>query len=236
MLWYSQLIYGATIAFLLELFSNGTVNVVAPSSDNNITTIPASEDPYKSSRFVGHSLWMIPAGTARKAYDEIIGTTARQLDTFHFLPHITLVAAILTPVEDVVQRTRHLATLLAPYEFELDDLSQRDAYFQCVYATMKLTDAPLHANAVARQVFPEKQSDPPYMPHLSLIYGAFGQERKTQEILPRLREKFLERAPDTLHLPVDAIELWSTQGDVKDWYLVERVPLTGPPAPSDNST
>jgi hypothetical protein len=233
---YSQLIFGATIPFLLELFSSET-NVMAPSDkiiNNTTTTIVSSDDPYKSSRFVGHSLWMIPAGAARNAYDDIVGTTARQLDTFHFLPHVTLVAAIMTPVEDVIERTRHLATLLAPYEFELDDISQRDAYFQCVYATMKLTDGPLYANGVARQVFQEKQADPPYMPHLSLIYGAFPHERKTQEIIPQLREKFLARAPTTLHLPVDAIEIWSTQGEAKDWYLVERVPLTGPPYSSSN--
>lgn len=190
------------------------------------SSTPADDvDPYKSSRFVGHSLWMIPTGSALKAYDDIVGTTARRLGTFHFVPHITLVAALMLPVEDVIERTKHLATLLAPYEFELDDLSQRDAYFQCVFATMKVTNTVVHANAIARQVFTEKQMDPPYMPHLSLIYGDFDCQRKTQEIIPQLRERLKERAPDTLRLPVDAIEIWSTQGDVKDWYLVERVPL-----------
>lgn len=243
-MWCSQIVYGATISFLFELFSNKDIttqqqHIMAPplSSDEmtstrnttaSATTTTASADPYKSSSFVGHSLWMIPAGKARDAYDDIVGTTARELDTFHFLPHVTLVAALMTPVEDVVARTRHLGTLLGPYEFELDDISQRDAFFQCVYCTMKLTDAAVHANGVARQIFEEKRSDPPYMPHLSLIYGDFPYERKVQEIIPQLRDKFEARAPDTLKLPVEAIEIWSTQGDVKDWYLVERVPLTGP--------
>jgi hypothetical protein len=194
------------------------------TSTNNNTNL---EDPYKSSRFVGYSLWMVPTGASLKAYDDIVGTTARELQTFHFLPHVTLVAALMTPVQDVVERTRHLATLLAPYEFELDDVSQRDAYFQCVFATMKVNDAAVNANTIARQVFPEKQSDPPYMPHLSLIYGDFPYEYKMQELIPKLRTKLKERTPDSLRLPVDAIEIWSTQGDVKEWYLVERVPLTG---------
>ncbi len=225
----------ASMNFLLD-FSPLNKMTVSPNLDNSklqkntsdhtpVNAPPHDFDPYKSSRFVGHSLWMIPTGSALKVYDEIVGTTARQLGTFHFLPHVTLVAALMAPVQDVIERTRHLATLLAPYEFELDDLSQKDAYFQCVFATMKRTDAVVDANETARQVFEEKRLDPPYMPHLSLIYGEFDHDRKTNEIIPKLREQLQERGVDTRRLPVDAIEIWSTQGDVKDWYLVERVPL-----------
>lgn len=244
-MWCIQVIYGATIAFLLELFSRNHPHFMPPrceddkplagktpvaSDDKTPGTSPPQTpefDPYKSSRFVGHSLWMIPTGAALKAYDDIVGKTSNELDTFHFVPHITLVAALMSPVEQVIERTRHLASLLSPYEFELDDLSQKDAYFQCVFATMKRTDAVVHANAVARQVFAEKQSDPPYMPHLSLLYGDFDYERKVQDIIPKLRQQLQHHAPDSLRLPVDAIEIWSTQGDVKEWYLVERIPLTG---------
>jgi Cyclic phosphodiesterase-like protein len=211
-------------------------------------------DPYKSSRFVGHSLWMIPSrtvvGGSLQAYDAIIGEMAQELGTFHFVPHITLVAALLGPVEDIVQKTRHLGTLVAPYEFQWDDsdnsdnnnrppLSYKDAYFQCVFARMKLTDAVVQANATARQVFQEKQMDPPYMPHLSLIYGDYSETEKKERLIPQLCQKFHDRkgggtadadaANGTCYatIPVDAIEIWSTQGDVKDWYLVERVPLVG---------
>ena len=243
-MWCAKLVYGATVAFLLEIYSRDPSLMPPQSDDDNLlprSSTPLNDDttsktsplgsdfdPYKSSRFVGHSLWMIPTGTALKAYDDIVGATAHELDTFHFVPHVTLVAAIMSPIDQVIERTRHLATLLSPYEFELDDLSQKDAYFQCVFATMKRTEAVVNANAVARQVFAEKQSDPPYMPHLSLLYGDFEYDRKVNEIIPKLRQQLQERAPDSLRLPVDAIEIWSTQGDVKEWYLVERVPLTGP--------
>jgi len=195
---------------------------------DTMTTATEGFDPYKSSRFVGYSLWMVPSGATLNVYDDIVGATALELDTFHFLPHITLVAALTQrPVEEIVERTRHLASLLTPYEFELDDLSQKDAYFQCVFATMKKTQQVIHANQVARQVFVEKQEDAPYMPHLSMVYGDFSSERKTNDLIPHLREQLHARAPETLTIPVDAIEIWCTEGDVKDWYFVERVNLNG---------
>ena len=230
--------------------------VMATAGDESSGT--PTIDPYKSSRFIGHSLWMVPSrtvlgGGSLQAYDDIIGEMSKELGTFHFVPHITLVAALMGPVQDIVVQTRHLASLVAPYEFQWDDdddenlapLSYKDAYFQCVFARMKLTEAVVQANATARQIFPEKQTDPPYMPHLSLIYGDFSETEKKERLLPQLHQKFQtgpgkkKDAPTNEGaaagtaaagyriIPVDAIEIWSTQGDVKDWYLVERVPLVG---------
>jgi len=191
------------------------------------TTTSRAADPYKSSTFIGHSLWMVPSGAAFQAYSEIIHDTASKLGTFQFIPHITLVAAILTGEADVLEKSRRLASQLAPYEFEFQSLSSRDAYFQCIYATMTLTPKVLTANALARQIFPERQSDPPYMPHLSLVYGDLSDTVKNEEIMPVLANKSHQRSTETQILPVDSIQVWSTQGDVKEWYMVETIPLTG---------
>ena len=185
-------------------------------------------DPYKSSSFVGHSLWMCPKrGAAREAYSAIIAETSSRLGTFRFLPHITLVAAMKTGAEDVVERTRVLAEKLAPYEFEFDAISQRDAYFQCVFAKMKASEEVVGANRLARTVFSERSSDPEYTPHLSLVYGDFSLEEKESGIVPEIEAMLREKATETASFGVDSIEVWSTQGDVKEWYLVETVPLRG---------
>mmetsp|Transcript_12352 Transcript_12352/g.18984 ORF Transcript_12352/g.18984 Transcript_12352/m.18984 type:complete len:193 (-) Transcript_12352:242-820(-) len=187
-----------------------------------------TDDPYKSSSFIGHSLWLCPSeGPSKDAYSAIIADTASKLDTFSYLPHVTLVAAIMTDVDDVVRRTKELAQDLAPYELELDTLGGRDAYFQCVYARLKQTPTVMQANAKARQVFPERQSDPEYIPHLSLIYGDFTMEEKEKTLIPELKKKLAAQKDATSSFRIDAIEVWSTQGDVKDWYLVETIPLKG---------
>ena len=190
-------------------------------------SINMSNDPYKSSSFIGHSLWLCPTGASMQAYQSIVQTASSSLDTFCFIPHITLVAAMLTSEVDVVERTKILATKLKPFEFEFSTLGQRDAYFQCVFAQMKRTPQAVRANEIARDIFPERSSDPEYMPHLSLVYGDFPLIEKENNIMPLLSKAIQEHAPATLKIPVDSIQVWSTQGDVSEWYLVETVPLTG---------
>jgi hypothetical protein len=185
-------------------------------------------DPYKSSSFIGHSLWMCPSGAAKEAYSSIISEISFELGgTVRFTPHITLVAAMMTGAEDVVERTKILAAELVPYKFELDQILQRDAYFQCVFAKMNQSEEVMAANAVAKEFFPERKTDLDYVPHLSLVYGDFDLAEKESLIIPELRRKVAEKARHTTSFTVDAIEVWSTQGDVKDWYLVESVPLQG---------
>mmetsp|Transcript_3833 Transcript_3833/g.5863 ORF Transcript_3833/g.5863 Transcript_3833/m.5863 type:complete len:211 (+) Transcript_3833:112-744(+) len=190
-------------------------------------------DPYKSSSFIGHSLWMCPSegSTACTTYTNLIQEMAAECGTSSFLPHITLVAGMMTSAQDVVERAKLVASKVAPYQYEFENISYRDAYFQCVYAQMKCTEQVKEANATARTIFTERQDDPPYMPHLSLVYGDFTEKQKKQEIIPKLQQKMkqittTEKENHNL-FTVEAIEVWSTQGDFKDWYLVERVPLKG---------
>ena len=186
-----------------------------------------STDPYASSSFIGHSLWLCPAGASGDAFQSIIQSASSSLDTFCFPPHITLVAAIMTSPEDVVERAKIVASKIAPYDFEFENVSQRNAYFQCVYCKMKRTEDVVNANKIAREVFTERRTDPEYMPHLSLVYGDFTEEQKKDTIIPSLETQIQQLAPQTTTIPVDSIEVWSTQGDVSEWYLVETVPLTG---------
>lgn len=184
-------------------------------------------DPYTLSSFIGHSLWVCPTGASRDAYQSIIQNASSSLGTFCFPPHITLVAAMMTSPEDVMERAKILAAKIAPYEFEFESVSQRNAYFQCVYCKMKRTEDVVNANKIAREVFTERKNDPEYMPHLSLVYGDFTEQQKKDTIIPSLETQIQQHAPQTTTIPVDSIEVWSTQGDASEWYLVETVPLTG---------
>lgn len=182
-------------------------------------------NPYKSSSFIGHSLWLIPNEASRRAYQKIISETASDLGTLDFKPHITLVAAIMTSEADVVERTKALAQELSPIQFEFDSMSQKDAYFQCVFAKYQKTQQVMSANALARDYFPERRSDPEYMPHLSLVYGYFTEDEKIKRLLPDLEQKVKAGKSETLTIEVDTIEVWSTQGDVSEWYFVDSIPM-----------
>lgn len=188
------------------------------------TTANATDNPYASSSFIGHSLWMCPSGAASDSWSAVISEKASEIGTFCFPPHITLVAGMLTPVGDVLAQTKLLAAKLRPYVFEFDVVQQSSVYFQCVFAKMKETEEVMAANRAARMVFKERSSDPPYLPHLSLIYGDLNPKLKHAH-LPQLKTQIRQQVTTTFL--VDCIEVWSTQGPVEDWYLVETVPLQG---------
>jgi 2'-5' RNA ligase len=192
------------------------------SSICNSQADPIVNDPYKSSSFIGISLWMCPGGAAGEACTKIIQELAQEYGTFaDFIPHITLVAALL--IDNAVEQTRKVATMIAPYEFEIEEASDRDAYFQSVFFKMKTSPTVVQNNQIARQVFQERQRDPPYMPHLSLVYGNLKPQQK-ERIKRELCEK-LKWIPKKMM--VDAIQVWSTRGHVEGWYCIETIPLTG---------
>lgn len=196
-------------------------------------------DPYKSSSFIGHSLWMVPTGDSLTQMQALVNEIGNKVGTRSFLPHITLVAALMGPIDEILATTKLLASQLEPYSFYWrrdnetsgDDempIGFKDAYFQCVFAQLQLSKDVMEANALARRCFPERSSDPPYMPHLSLVYGDLTEVDKTSKVIPYIQTKLQEasKGSDSLRvLPVNAIEVWSTQGDVSEWYLVQRIPL-----------
>jgi hypothetical protein len=93
---------------------------------------------------------------------------------------------------------------------------------------MKVTQEVVEASALAQTFFEECQSDPDYMPHMSrLVCGDFERSKKDETILPELQTKLTKSCRTMMTIPTDAIEVWSTQGNIKEWYLVETVPLTG---------
>ena len=234
-----HLILGATIPFVVEVYTKSGTNTTTMGSDSSkdTTTAAASDDPYLSSSFIGHSLWLMPTDASNDAYQDIVSALAQEYHTFEFLPHITLVAALMGNVDDILGTATRLATAIAPYEFHLDRISHRSAYFQCVYAQLQTTPEVVRANSIARQYFPERRSDPPYMPHLSLVYGDFSTRVKETEMIPKIQQRMHDSSNDnvTSVIRVDAMELWNTNGPVQDWFRVARLPLSGKAGKGDEA-
>ncbi len=72
----------------------------------------------------------------------------------------------------------------------------------------------MKANAETQKIFgfPEK-----YMPHLSLLYGNFPQE---------IKEEIMAEVGDIgMSFVVKEIGLFSTEGEVKDWYRIKNFSL-----------
>jgi 2'-5' RNA ligase len=163
------------------------------------------------------SLWVMPSGYVYQSLSERI---ASLISTYHgqvFEPHVTVIGEVGGTESDVVARTRNLANVVKPYSVILQAPDFFDEYYKCIFLRVATTPAVMQANACAREIF-DHESDTAYQPHLSLFYGTIPVETK-KEIVNNLKSvsygTFL----------VDSIQLMSTEGDIKSWYLVDRFSL-----------
>lgn len=78
----------------------------------------------------------------------------------------------------------------------------------------------MRANIVAQKVFVVDKGK--YFPHASLAYGDFSAE--TVAVLQRQLAEHHHPITGKKFLVRD-IELWRTEGEVKDWYKVDAFPF-----------
>jgi len=166
----------------------------------------------------GYSIWLIPTGEVYQKLSEIISQLSEKYSAPNFEPHVTLIGDLLGSKEEVISKTARLADLLKPFEIKLKKADYFDEYFRCLFIRAEKTDELIQVNDIAREIFARK-SDPEYLPHSSLIYGNFDSEIK-EKILTNLGKEF------NLSFEVKSLHLFSTTGEIKDWYEIKEFPLS----------
>jgi len=164
----------------------------------------------------GYSIWLIPAGEVYQKLSEIISQLSEKYSAPNFEPHITLLGNLIGPEEDLISKTLKLTAQLKPFKINLKKADYLDEYFKCLFIRAEKTKELIRANNIAREAFNFKP-DPEYMPHLSLMYGDLSSKTK-EEILADLGKEF------DLSFEVRSIHLFSTTGEVKDWYRIKEFP------------
>lgn len=164
-----------------------------------------------------YSVWLMPDGELGQTLSSLISRLSREFSAPLFPPHITLIGRLTGTQEELIARSTTLATLLEPYNLALGELDHLDEYFRSLFVRIEETPPVLFANEVARQVF-LRMGDPPYMPHLSLLYGDFPPE--TKESIIKSIGKHLDR-----HFRASHLYLYSTSGDTQTWRRLGEFPL-----------
>lgn len=164
-----------------------------------------------------YSLWMMPSGDIYNRLAKTISQLNREYSTPNFEPHVTLIGRVVGSEEYILPKTSQLATLIRPYEIRLTAVDYLDEYFRCLFIRVEETEHVMDANLKARGIF-NRQQDPKYMPHLSLMYGNFT---------PRIKEKIIAGIGREFNMKFEArsIHIFSTNGEPKDWYRVKELPL-----------
>ena len=158
----------------------------------------------------GISLWLAPPGAARERLGSLIEGLAARLGTRPFPPHLTLLPGIEGRAEDaVLAKARALAARLRPLTIRLESVEGREEHFRCLIA-LAASDGPLRAAHEGAAGAFDRQPDPAFLPHVSLVYGSLAPETK--------RALILEAAPAArLAFEAARLHVWRTEGAVGDW-------------------
>lgn len=167
----------------------------------------------------GYSLWFMPGGGAAESFGSLMNELSRKYHAPMFEPHVTLLGGIERPEHDIVQCAEKLAHRLRPLTIVLTTADTHEAYFQCLFLRVRQTRPILEAQRTARAIF-GRGGDPPYLPHMSLLYGIYDPKTK-QEIIARIGTNFPRR------FSVVDLHLWRTQGEPENWASV-HVSSLGP--------
>jgi 2'-5' RNA ligase len=165
-----------------------------------------------------YHLWLKPSGPAYEVLAGLIRDLGKELRAPVFEPHVTLLGHLEGSEQDHVQRTTRLGERLKPFWIDLGAASYRNEYFKCLFLRVNESAAVMNAHAAACEVFQRIREE--YMPHLSLVYGAYTEERKKGIIrgLPALAQtSFPVRSVDLLRADSD---------DPKDWREILSIPMT----------
>lgn len=167
------------------------------------------------------SLWLRPPpqSPAERLLRKVIREIARDNGFPHFPPHVTLVGGVEGTVADLHEKTAEIAHDLTPYEIKFEGIRFSQSYFQNLFLQVVRTPQIMAANAAAETALgtaPRKE----YQPHCSLVYG----DMREEEVAP-LRAALLEDGILEAGFAATAVELWQTEGAVKEWRLSKVFPF-----------
>ena len=159
-----------------------------------------------------YSLWLTPTGKLGKRLAETIARLAEEHAAPQFEPHVALLGNLMGAEEEVIAQAARLASRLQPYTIQLTSLATSAEFFRCLFVQVKPIEAVMAAHQQARELF-HRQGDPPYLPHLSLLYGRYPDHVK-EDIITELGDRLQgEFTADSLHL-------YATGEQTSTWHSV----------------
>jgi 2'-5' RNA ligase len=163
------------------------------------------------------SLWLMPTGETYQALASLISDLSKQYSSPCFAPHVTLLGELQGSEEEIESRTSRLSANLKPYAINLTGVEYLDEYFRSLFIRVEETEAVIQANLRARDIF-DKQRDPKYLPHLSILYGNFSSATK-DSIIEKIGREF------ALSFDVRSLHLVDTSARPEDWFTTKEFPL-----------
>lgn len=161
----------------------------------------------------------MPEGTDGARLAAWIERLAARFATEPFEPHVTLVGGLDGPPSAILASARRAAATLRPFVVSASGVAGRHEYFRCLFVCVLEHAALRAAHDLASRAF-EREPDPSFLPHLSLVYGELPLEQKqalAHELGTDVNVSFEARR----------LHLWLTEGPVRDWRERAVIALGG---------
>jgi 2'-5' RNA ligase len=159
----------------------------------------------------------MPEGKVRHRLIQILHRLSIQYGAPEFPPHVTLLGSCVGERDEMIRQSSVVAAAQRPFTIRLGKIDFRDEYFRCLFAYAGPEDPLRTAYQTACRTF-YRAPEPSFMPHLSLLYGNYSVNAK-EEIMAALGRRL------DVQFKVRSLHLYSTQGNVKEWRLVQSFGL-----------
>ncbi len=166
------------------------------------------------------SLWLVPprGSSVKRILQKVICDIAEDNTFPQFPPHVTLVEDVEGDKADLLEKTARIAQALAPFEIRFEGIRFNRDYFKNLYLQVMRTPQIMNSFAAAQSVLSAKKEE--YLPHCSLMYGDMGEEESVT-----LRHLLLDGGILQTGFVPTGIELWQTEGPMKDWRPCKAFPF-----------
>lgn len=157
----------------------------------------------------------MPTGQAYEKFSNLIKKLAEEYNAPVFAPHVTLIGEFMQPEKDCIRLTKQLVLRQQPFTVNMGEIDYEDFYFRTLFVRAEKTETLLALHNRSKEIF--KMDIPPYMPHLSLLYGTFPVETKEKIIREIGRNQQLQLEINSVHLVKG--------GEVEDWKILGEFPF-----------
>ncbi len=163
----------------------------------------------------GYSLWLMPKGRAYDKFSGLIKKLAAENNSPVFEPHITILDATMLPEDEIIRRTEKLVHGQKTFTITLQNIDYQDYFFRTLFVRAKITNQLLLLRKKVAEVF--EMDLPPYMPHLSILYGDFPQVVKNKIIENIGRDQ-------TTSFELRSVILMKG-GEIDKWRIIKQFPF-----------
>ncbi|KAJ1821171.1 hypothetical protein LPJ56_001191 [Coemansia sp. RSA 2599] len=183
-----------------------------------------------------YSLWLCPPANSaqHRKLDSAIGQFSSMLESPRFVPHLTLHSPAYAESDaDILEQVRDYVKQLGEklgdnvcangIPIGIRDVATGARFYQCVLLDAPFSDDLLRANAIAREKWTTVK-DSAYYPHVSLIYGDYGQDKR-EALARQIRNSLPANIRDDLSFVAKDVLVVSTVGPCEEWRSIGSVSI-----------